>query len=181
MRTLTTICVCLLIISGVFLFGWKKGRQSVEPQMMYVVNEKILIDTVKEYEPIVVPELIIIEDTVYLEMMVSDTIQKVSLIKQTKTYQDSTYKAVVSGYNPNLDYIETYNKTIIRDIQARPQYWSISALVGTSFMKDNASLYGAIDVTYSRDKWDLSGQIGRDFHLGQNYMNIEVGYKIFNW
>lgn len=128
-----------------------------------------------------VPELIFIEDTVYIEKIVADTIENVKLIKQTKTYQDSTYKAVVSGYNPNLDYIETYNRTIIQHIQPKPKHWSISALIGTSFMRDNASLYGGVDVSYSKDKWNLSGQIGRDFHAGENYMNIEFGFKIFSW
>ncbi len=179
MKILTYICVCLLIISGVFLFGWKRGRESVKPQT--VVSERVIRDTVKIFEPIPVPELIIIEDTVYIDRIVADTIEHVKLIKQTKTYQDSTYKAVVSGYNPSLDYIETYNRTIIQHIQPKPQCWSISTLVGTSFFKDNASLYGLIDVSYSRDKWSVSGRIGRDFYLKQNYVGVESRYKIFSW
>ena len=149
MKTLTTICICLLVISGVFLFGWRKGKQSVEPQTLYVTNETLIRDTVTVNEPVVVPDLIIIEDTVYIEKIVADTIENVKLIKQTKTYQDSTYKAVVSGYHPNLDYIETYNKTIIRHIQPKPQYWSISALVGTSFTGREYSPYAALEIGYN--------------------------------
>lgn len=44
-----------------------------------------------------------------------DTVHKyVTLPITKKTYRDSNYTAVVSGYNPNLDFIETYNKTETR-------------------------------------------------------------------
>lgn len=179
MKTLTTICICLLVISGAFLFGWRKGKQSVKPQI--VVSEKVIRDTERIFEPVPVPELIFIEDTVYIEKIVADAIENVKLIKQTKTYQDSTYKAVVSGYNPNLDYIETYSKTIIRDIQARPQYWSISALVGTSFTGREYSPCAALEIGYNKEKWGISGQFGRDLRLGENYVGLEASWTMFKW
>ena len=46
-------------------------------------------------------------DTVYLPS--EDT--TMVLQHQTKIYEDSTYKAQISGYNPSLDWIETYNNT----------------------------------------------------------------------
>lgn len=181
MKNLIYICVTLLLIFGGFLFGWKKGKRSVKPQITEVVQEKILWDTIKIKEPTLIPELIFIKDTVYIEILIEDTLQNVPLIKQTKTYQDSTYKAVVSGYNPNLDYIETYNKTIIQYIQPKPNNWSISALVGTSFTGDEGSFYGAGAVSYTEGIWTFTGEIGRDFTANKNYIGLELGINIASW
>lgn len=47
-----------------------------------------------------------------------DTVRKyVTLPITKKTYRDSDYTAVVSGYNPSLDYIETYHKTVIKLVE----------------------------------------------------------------
>ena len=58
----------------------------------------------------------------------------VSLPRETKVYEDSTYKAQISGYEPRLDYIEVYPRTItITETvteRTRRRPWGIGVNVG---------------------------------------------------
>lgn len=94
---------------AVFLFGIVVGS-NLFPK--FKTMEKIVkktdsvtitrVDTVRYDKP--VPVFVRSTDTLY----VHDTI----LIKEQKVFKDSTYMAWVSGYQPNLDSIEVYPKTV---------------------------------------------------------------------
>ncbi len=49
-----------------------------------------------------------VEKVVYVD---SSSHVQVEIPIEQKTYRDSNYMAIVSGFQPNLDYIETYNNT----------------------------------------------------------------------
>lgn len=55
--------------------------------------------------------------------------------KEVKTYKDSTYKAIVSGFRPSLDYIEVYQKTINNTVTKTisPSRWGVGLSVGYGF------------------------------------------------
>lgn len=61
-----------------------------------------------------------------------------------KVYGDSTYRAWVSGYRPNLDSIEVYRKTITieRTLVQKPKRWIIGVTGGYGF----GLLHGRPDV-----------------------------------
>lgn len=66
----------------------------------------------------------------------TDTLVKVDTVSGTvtlpitrKTYRDSGYTAIVSGYSPSLDYIETYNRTVTRTV-VRPSRFSLGVGAG---------------------------------------------------
>ena len=94
---------------AVFLFGVVVGS-NLFPK--FKTMEKIVkktdsvtvtrVDTVRYGKP--VPVFVHSTDTLY----VHDTI----LIKEQKVFKDSTYMAWVSGYQPELDSIEVYPKTV---------------------------------------------------------------------
>ena len=94
---------------AVFLFGVLVGS-NLFPK--FKTMEKIVkktdsvtitkVDTVRYDNP--VPVFVRSTDTLY----VHDTI----LIKEQKVFKDSTYTAWVSGYQPELDSIEVYPKTV---------------------------------------------------------------------
>ena len=96
-----------------FLFGIYIGSQLFTKTRL---EEKIVvktdsititrIDTVRYDRP--VPVFVRSTDTLF----VHDTI----LIREQKVYSDSTYTAYVSGYQPNLDSIEVYPKTVTKII-----------------------------------------------------------------
>ena len=60
--------------------------------------------TVKSYQFFDLP----VEKVVYVD---SSSHVQVEIPIEQKTYRDSNYLAIVSGFQPNLDYIETYNNT----------------------------------------------------------------------
>ena len=105
MKTLIYICAILLITFGGFLFGLKKGaeRGQENQPLKEIIKIVKVTDTVEIPEPI--PYLVENTDTVYVEIVKdADKPLKVPLLYQRVTYTDSTYKAVVSGYDPKLVY-----------------------------------------------------------------------------
>ena len=116
-------------------------------------------DTIKIVNPIPVYSEIIVKEPIYIPVeklvYVGDTL---ILPRERKTYQDSTYKAVVSGYEPKLDYIEVCQKTITNTITKtiKPQRWGVGIYAG----------YGVI---YSDKNLKLAPSIG-----------IGVYYNLYN-
>lgn len=151
MRILTYICVIWLITFGSFLFGLKKGRERgrENQQIVEIIRTVKEIDTIEIPEPI--PFLIENTDTVYVEVVKDrDEPLKVPLIKQKITYTDSTYKAVVSGYNPKLEFIETYNTThyITELVHEKPKKWGVGLQFGYGIGKNGLQPYIGIGVNY---------------------------------
>ncbi|MCM1079096.1 MAG: hypothetical protein NC344_05645 [Bacteroidales bacterium] len=71
-----------------------------------------------------------------------------------KMYEDSTYRAYVSGYNPNLDSLFVYPKCEIITIRetAKPKRWSIGIQTGygiTLKTKPKFVLYIGVGASYS--------------------------------
>lgn len=61
-------------------------------------------------------------------IIVRDSLVFVQVPMEQKIYQGENYKAAVSGYKPNLDWIETYNTT--KTITPQPKKWGISISAG---------------------------------------------------
>lgn len=173
----------LLIVLGAIIGSLLRKPKEQPPKI--IIEEKVVRDTVTVYEPKIVTELLQSYDTIYIEVFGNNNEKlSVPLIRQSITYSDdSTYKAVVSGYNPKLDFIETYNTTkyITERVNERPKKWGISALIGTSFVGTEGSLYGAGELSYTENKWTLSGQIGRDFTTKNTFIGFELGLNIVSW
>lgn len=71
-----------------------------------------IYDTITAYKP--VPFNVYVVDTLYVPVPVkgeTDTVW-VQLPREAKVYQDSTYRAVVSGYRPSLDSISVYRREV---------------------------------------------------------------------
>lgn len=151
MKTLIYICAILLTIYGGFLFGLKKGekRGRENQQIKEIVNTVKVTDTVIMYEPI--PFLVENTDTVYVEIIKEDDEPlKVPLIKQRVTYADSTYKAIISGYDPKLEFIETYNTThyITEKVYEKPKKWGVGLQFGYGIGRNGLQPYIGIGVNY---------------------------------
>jgi hypothetical protein len=85
---------------------------------------------------------------------VADSVEVVVPIS-AKIYEDSLYRAVISGYNVSLDSIQIYRQTVYvdRTKTARPKRWSIGLQVG----------------------------YGTDFKGMHPYIGIGVSYKLFDF
>ena len=98
------------IVSGLFLCRSCDTPEKVE---IVQIDSVVVRDTIREYYPVEIrteridTQLVVIRDTV----RIADTLY-MSLSIEKKLYASDEYYAEVSGYRPQLDYIEVYPKTI---------------------------------------------------------------------
>lgn len=86
-----------------------------------------------------------------------DTIVEITLPREQKEYKDSTYHAWVSGYDPALDSLRVYNKTVYQTItvheRPQPKRWGIGIQAGVGVgVHDNSVFttpYIGVGVTYN--------------------------------
>ncbi|MDR1121211.1 MAG: hypothetical protein LBM08_09870 [Dysgonamonadaceae bacterium] len=102
-------------------------------------------------EPEKVPE------TCAFESVKGDSIEVVVPIS-TKVYEDSLYRAVISGYNASLDTIQIYRQTVYIDRwhegeKTRSKRWSIGVQVG----------------------------YGTDFRVLRPYIGVGISYKLWEF
>lgn len=103
----------IILIVGIVI-GWLCRQSCIRPETIIQRDTLVRIDTVKELYPVSIREEIV--DT--LRIVIRDTVRVkdtlyMNLPLEKKLYASSEYYAEVSGYRPNLDYIEVYPKTKI--------------------------------------------------------------------
>lgn len=110
------ILVAALLAALLLLSGYLLGRRAChvhEPDFIVQtdtlrVRDTILIETPVPVEVRVVDTMLVtVADTIRL----SDTVY-LRLPREIKRYEDSLYRAQVSGYRPALDWIEVYPQTV---------------------------------------------------------------------
>lgn len=107
---IAVLLAALLLLSG-YLLGRKASRAPKPAEIVRTdtlrIRDTILVDRPVPVEVRVVDTmLVVVADTV----TVNDTVY-LSLPRETRVYGDSTYRAQVSGYRANLDWIEVYPQT----------------------------------------------------------------------
>ena len=103
--------------------------------------------TVLRYKTITVPHIEHLIDTTNVE--VYDTIQ---IPITQKEYEDSTYHAWVSGYEPNLDSIYVFPKTITitrNNTQIVSKRWGVGLQLGVGYNGSKVSPFVGIGVSYN--------------------------------
>ena len=100
------IIIFILIILN--LYQCNKNNNRIEINDVETIRQDTVIvrDTLKFYKPKPIyvkseKDTLFINDTTFIE-----------LPKETKVYRDSTYEARISGFQPNLEYIKVFPKTI---------------------------------------------------------------------
>ena len=139
-----------------------------------------IVDTHIIEKPVLVEKRV--TDTMYYAVhdttRVKDTLY-VALPREEKTYKGEDYLARISGFQPNLDYIETYPKTTtITEIQTRyrlfPNRLSLGAEVG--YM---TALSVPVYLEYGRmlnDNIEVYGRVMRDMRLDMT--GVSMGTRI---
>lgn len=184
MKTLIYICAISLITFGGFLFGLKKGAEKKElveipkTDTLIVETIKIVVDT--QYVDKPVPYKVEVRDTLYLR----DT-TKEPLLLSIKRYTDNkTYDLQVIGVDVQLDWIKTFTKTEYRDvvkteqIYIQPKKWNLYAGVDISIMENTNSLNIGGGISYTKDRWMIDAQVGREVFRGDNYIKVGGRYNI---
>ena len=106
---LVSVIVCALMLAC-WLFGYKAGRGAYSvplPSVETRVDTVVVRDTITRERPVYTRAYV--RDTI--RVRVCDTIL-VALPHEVRVYEDSLYRAEVSGYLPSLDRIEIYPRTV---------------------------------------------------------------------
>lgn len=115
------------------------------------------------------------------EVIVKDSIVYMMLPRVVKEYKTEDYLAKVSGVEPNLDYIETYNKTITntvyvpQKITPKKNYFSLDA----KFMLDKYPMAPVtMNIGYTLGMFDVYAGGGYDFLQKGMVLQAGVSAKI---
>ena len=140
MGKIKSILVAAALLVGVWLIGYIIGRNHIPSTV-----EKVQIDTLVRHDTIRIESPVEIRrikttDTLILPitdtLRVRDTIYLV-LNRQIKEYRDSLFYARVSGYDPTLDFIEVYPKTMVisktETTTQNPSPWRYGVTVGLDY------------------------------------------------
>src|SRR5574344_966588 len=103
-----------LTLFEVFFSLLRNHKSTVQKEEIVKVDTIIRRDTVSITKPIVKYKTTL--DTILIPVRVNDTVSILTPIVKTQGfYSDSLYNAWVSGYEPSLDSIRIFNKTIYID------------------------------------------------------------------
>lgn len=116
-------------------------KKVVEYRYDTIIREKPVYITkyVKSFMLIPAKDTVNIHDTTF-----------VYVPREYKVYQDSSYRAVVSGYDPRLDSIEIYYPTkIVTITKTKENKWHFGLQGGIGVTKNGLSYYLGFGGTYS--------------------------------
>ena len=128
------VLAVLMVVSGVLLWSDLHRHDTRPTTVVKTVRDTIIIrDTITAYKP--VPFNVYVVDTMWVPVTVSKTDTVWAQLPRTaKVYQDSTYRAVVSGFRPSLDTISVYQRTkvitVTNNVRIPPPRWSWGVQAG---------------------------------------------------
>lgn len=144
--------LCYLSIGLVvgFIVGQKTQNKGIETQVITKTDTCVVYDTITREKPLFTRVEVIRYDTVTVRTP-KDTVY-VSLPVERKEYTDTSYKVIISGINPSLDYISVYQKTQYinteRKTYVQPSKWSFAVSAGPSVLiTPKGNVYGGLGGT----------------------------------
>ena len=144
-----------LIIIALLLVSFLAGRHIAPKEPLSirdtVANERVVWDTLVVSEPVVVHKYV--RDTIRIPVEKEgekDTVY-VEVPREVKVYSDSSYRAVVSGYEPSLDSLEIYNSTVYRTVyeKRKPKRIGIGIQAGYGAGEGGLTPYIGIGISYN--------------------------------
>lgn len=151
MKALPWILVVLLLIVCVAAWFSPHAPLPTEVRTETKVNTVVQVETLLISPPMAPLLTIRLTDT----MRIGDTVVQ----REQAYYEDSLYRAWVSGYHPRLDSIEIYPRTVTHTI--------------------TNDIYHTIKVKDKR-RWGLGLQAGYGYP-GGFYVGAGVSYNLFQW
>jgi hypothetical protein len=140
----------LLALSLVFQYLYHSNRNSVENSLKTDTITITKIDTVTVIKPVIQYR--------YITQVITDTLYNTDSIKvpvripiERTTYQDSTYRAVISGYRASLDTIQVYpihTYTTITITKQKRFNIGVQAGVGYGCFNKKPDVYLGFGVSY---------------------------------
>ena len=153
---LAVVLIWTLLAIGVFV-GEKHSQSKITNTDTI---HSVVYDTVQYRMPIAHDSVVV--RYLYRHVTVNDTITDtivhagdsipVVIPVTQKAYRDSSYEAWVSGYEPRLDSINIFNKTIIRSVY-KTKRWGLGVNGGYGYTKEGFSPYIGIGIQYNLISW----------------------------
>ena len=145
MRSSHVLGVILLCFIS-FLFGKTCKKQEI----IHDIEIDTVIDTIIQPVPQYIVDVGEVEipfpmDAIVKKDTIKDTVY-INIPIQRKTYQTDDYRAVISGYRPNLDTMTIYHKREI--IYEKSRRWGLGITAGYGLSKDGFSPCLSMGVFY---------------------------------
>lgn len=152
------IAIAVALLVAAFLLGrCTAPKYEAETQVIEKVDTMVVRDTIIREKPSYRTEYVFVRDSVRVQ--VHDTVY-INLPRQLRVYQDSLYRAEVSGVDPTLDRIEVYPQTkVVTKIETQTirvterRKWGIGVQVGYGITKQgnafNPGPYIGVGVSYN--------------------------------
>lgn len=140
---------------AVFSLGFLTGRGHKVPvdEPVVKIDTVYRVDTFKVEKPVYFTKYVTRTDTVCFRT-VDSVFVDVPVPMETKVYEDSSFRAQVTGYNATLDWVEVFPKntiiTITETTQTPPKRFGFDVTVGPAIVF-NGGLHAGIGAT-----WGLS-------------------------
>ena len=168
-------CIAFWIVVGLFLVGgfaskighkngYKQGYSdalaSIKPDTVTVV------DTIREETPVEVVKWKEKEKPVYIAVHDTTTIHDSTYIvlpREFKQYRTEAYSLQISGVDPSLDWVETYNQTeYITKVVPEYKYptFILSPTVDAYILPDSFGVGAGMELDYWANRMEFSGGIG---------------------
>ena len=150
----------LLWSLGVFFAGRNTAKKPDSAQVVTQVDTLYICDTITQEKPIYIrttqvrTEYLPVLDTLRIRdtLFVPVTIEK-------RVYEDSLYRAEVSGYSPSLDKIEIYQQkqVVTQYVQVKEverKRWGIGVQAGYGIAANGSlSPYIGVGISYNLIRW----------------------------
>lgn len=179
----------ILILAICFALGfWLSrfvGRQPTETTIITTVDSTSTVDskvvekpkpkdsTVIHHIYVKLPVVQDPADTSQISVPVPQDSALVDIPIEKKVYQeDSLYRAVISGYNCNLDSLTIFNTTTTITVHEKSP---------TQYMPHSWTLFPEAEVNYGAGALEMKAGIGADISISENRrwrFNPEIGYRV---
>lgn len=148
LKGLIEALVVVILIGTAFVLGRNGGRRLQQQRIR--IDTVVFRDTIRD--TLLVPQKIYLTrvDTVYMQLP-NDTVKVPVLVPiERKVYETEEYRAVVSGFHPNLDSMEIFPQTrvITRTVEtktgAKRRWFRFGIGVGVGYDPFKRSLHPTI-------------------------------------
>ena len=138
------VLISIALVSAYFV-GHKQGYDKGAKERVAYSGPVQKVETEIKVDPLVFTKIketeVYVRDSIFIPIKETDTVF-ISVPREHKVYQDTSYRAVVSGYLPSLDSLTIYQKTITKTITLKPKpyKWSIGVHAGYGVSAQNGTL-----------------------------------------
>lgn len=174
-KVMTILCVILLMLIGILMVQKYRQKTPVEPpeikvDSLFIRDTNSFTEPQKEPSPDFlikeIPVPVYVADSSAIDSLLnecarlerfSDSLQLV-LLRVQRHYSDSTFDAWVSGVDPRLDSIKTYQTNMIITteipvIQVKKTKWGLGINAGYGVGQGGFTPYIGIGVSYNILSW----------------------------